>query len=80
MGQRFRAADPTVAASRQIPKAKPDSDGAVARTIGAIPNTETETGGISVATAIDGRLLVGLVGTAGGGEAGEVTSADLEAE
>jgi len=63
---------PAVAASRQIPEAEPNSDGAVAGTIGAIPIGETEAGGVSVATAFDGRLLVELVGAARGREAGGV--------
>jgi hypothetical protein len=58
-----------VAASRQIPKAEPDSDGAVAWTVGAVPIGETEAAGIAVPIAFDWRLLVGLVGSAEGGEA-----------
>jgi hypothetical protein len=60
-----------MAASRQISKAAPDSDGAAVRTIGAIPAAGAETGGVSVAPTFDGRL-VGLGGTARGGEAGGV--------
>ena len=59
MGQGIRAVDPAVAAGRQIPKAEPDSDGAVAGAIGAIPAAEGETGAVPVAVTFDGRLLVG---------------------
>jgi hypothetical protein len=55
----------------KYPKAEPDSDGAVVRAIGAIPVGETEAGSVSVALTFDGQL-VGLVGTAGGGEAGGI--------
>jgi hypothetical protein len=71
LGQRIRTVDPAVAASRQIPKAESDSDGAVVWAIGAIPIGETETGSVSVALTCGGRL-VGLVGTARGGEAGGI--------
>jgi hypothetical protein len=69
--------DPAVAGTRQIPKAESNSDGAVAWTTGAIPNRETGTGRVSIATAIYGRLLVGLVGTARGREAGGVTLREI---
>ena len=59
-GQRVRAADPAVAASRQISKAEPDSDGAVPRPVTAFPAAEAETGGVSTATAFDRLLLMGL--------------------
>jgi hypothetical protein len=55
--------------------AAPDSDRTVARKIGVIPATRAETGGVSVAVSVDGRLLVGLVRTAQGGEPGEVKAA-----
>ena len=66
MGQRFCAVDPAVAGARQIHKAEPDNDGAVARTIGAIPIGETETAGVSVAITFDGQSLMGIGGTAKG--------------
>jgi hypothetical protein len=61
-----------VAASRQISKAAPHSDGAVARTIGAIPFGEAKASGVSIGIAFDGRLLVGFVGAARCREAGGV--------
>jgi hypothetical protein len=48
------AVDLALAASRQIPKAEPDNDGAGAWAIGAVPVGETEAGRVSVAIS---RLL-----------------------
>jgi hypothetical protein len=65
-----------MAAGREISKAEPDSDGAVSRTIGAVPIGTTKAGGVSIATALERRLLVGLVGAARGREAGGVSRSD----
>jgi hypothetical protein len=67
VGAWIRAIDPAVACGRQISEATSDSDGPVVGAVGAIPVTGAETGVVSVATAFDGRLLVGLVGAARGG-------------
>jgi hypothetical protein len=60
MGAVIFAVDPAVAASRQVSKAEPDSDGAVARTIAAIPAAEAEADRLSIPTAFDGRLPEGF--------------------
>jgi hypothetical protein len=70
------AADPAVATGRQNPKAEPDRDGAVARTIGAFPLERPKPAGLSIATALERRLLVGLNGAARGRETGGVRRSD----
>ena len=62
LGQRFRAVDPTMAGSRQIPKAEPDNDGAVVRTIGAIPLPERRRVAYQLQLALTGGYFWGLVG------------------
>ena len=64
--------DPAVAADRQAPKAESNSAGAVARTIGAFPAAEAETGSLSLQLALIGGSLLALVGAASGREAGGV--------
>jgi hypothetical protein len=56
LGQRFRAVDLAVAGAHQIPKAKPDHDGPVARTAGAVPAAEAGTGNLSIAFYAMARL------------------------
>ena len=54
-----------MATGREIPKAEPDSDGAVAWAVGAIPDRETEMGGVPVGVTIEGRPNVSVTaGTA----------------
>lgn len=79
MGQGISAIHPTVAASRHIPKAEPANGGAVARTIGAVPDREAEISGVCVCLASpgfcyppgsDGRWLVNRESLANDGRLG----------